>query len=145
MPRRSFELLFLAVLLPAGASAGPGNAARNDAVWAAVFWTPQLLWVVLSAGLLVAVLVGFWRRRAVWWLMWLPYAMVLAALGVLITAFSTGRGEYGSTAQVIQDPLFVETATPSLWALPALGLLHTVVVLLLLATRYRQPPEPWDA
>jgi hypothetical protein len=138
-------LLFLAGCWPLGAVAGLRNAARNDAVWAAVFWTPQLLWAVLAAGLLVAVLVGFWRRRAVWWLMWLPYGMVVAALGVLVTAFGTGRGEYGSTAQVVQDPLFVETATPSLWALPGLGLLHTVVVGLLLATWYRQPVEPCEA
>ncbi|QIL78435.1 hypothetical protein [Hymenobacter sp. HDW8] len=116
---------------------------RTESLVHLIYWTPQVMWALLAAGVLVALLVALWRKRLLWALMWLPYAMVGA---VIYMQFTVARSHYLPTTplrDVMQDPLFMDTTAPSLWAVPALALVNIVVVLILVGNRYRDPTRSY--
>jgi hypothetical protein len=110
---------------------------RNDHAWQLVSWTPQIVWAVLAVVLLIGLVVGLRRERVVWWLMWMPYGMLLGAIPVQMMLFGIAPFPLTTVQQYDSETVFWQTVPPRLCGLGILGAIHLLLLPLLAISRRR--------
>jgi hypothetical protein len=89
-------------------------------------WTPQLLWALAAAWLLVKRVKAVQKAETPWPALLVPYVMVLLVIAFWWNLYGVKIGSIHQYQQGIGRAMFKDSALPSLWAIPCLLLVHLV-------------------
>lgn len=100
-----------------------------------ILWTPQIVWALLAAGILLRRTISLRHRRQSWRHQLLPYLMIVVVIILPMIELLILPSISIVSQQAIKEAMFWEDTAPSLWALVGLAVLHAIILGLQLLRR----------